>query len=160
MEPAELIVTPEEQSAPESAALEQTAATVRAYLRVLEGGQGRRPTPPKLVFENGRQVELSPAACRALQFVLHHIARGETFAVIRESQMLSTNEAARLLNVSRPFLVQLLNKGEIKHTKVGSHHRMHLGDVLKYKQCRDRQMHDTLDRLASEAQEAGDYFDE
>lgn len=160
MESAELIVTPEEQSASESAALQQTAATVRAYLRVLEGGQGRRPIPPKLVFEDGKQVELSPAICRTLQFVLHHMGHGDTIALIPESQVLSTNEAARILNVSRPFLVQLLNKGEIKYTKVGSHHRMLLGDVLKYKQCQDRQMHGALDRLASEAQEAGDYFDD
>jgi excisionase family DNA binding protein len=158
METAEIIVTPEEHSGPDSAALHQTAASVRAYLRVLEGGQERRLTPPKLVFEDGRQIELTPDVCRALHFVLHHIARGDPFAIIPESQMLTTNEAARVLNVSRPFLIQLLKKGEIKHTMVGSHHRMLLGDVLKYKQQRDHQMEDTLQRFVDEGQKAGDYF--
>ena len=52
---------------------------------------------------------------------------------------------------SRPFLVQLLSKGEITFTKVGAHHRLVLGDVLEYKQRRDRQMLNALDQLACEA---------
>jgi len=82
---------------------------------------------------------------------LHHVARGDAFALIPETKILTPNEAARMLNVSRPFLVQLLSKGEIKFTKVGAHHRLVLGDVLEYKQRRDRQMLNALDQLACEA---------
>jgi len=112
------------------------------------------------VFEDGRQIELPPSILRVLQFALHHMAHGDAFAIIPETKMLTTNEAARMLNVSRPFLVQLLGKGEIKFTKVGAHHRLTLRDVLEYKQRRDRQMLNAVDQLACEAQEAGNYFDE
>jgi len=74
--------------------------------------------------------------------------------------MLTTNQAAEILNVSRPFLIKLLNERAIKFTKIGTHRRLQLGDVLRYKQQRDRQVLDELDELAREAQEAGNYFDE
>lgn len=160
MEATELVVAPAEQPPDESPALHQTEAQVRAYLQVVQGGQERQPSPPKLVFEDGRQGELPPSVLRVLPFALHHVARGDAFALIPETKMLTTNEAARMLNVSRPFLVQLLSKGEIKFTKVGAHHRLVLGDVLEYKQRRDRQMLNALDQLACEAQEAGNYFDD
>jgi len=160
IEATELVVTPEEQSPDESEALHHTESRVRTYLQVLQGGQERRPSPPQLVFEDGGQIELPPRVLRVLQFALHHMARGDPFAIVSQTKMLTTNEAARILSVSRPFLVQLLGKGEIKFTKVGTHHRLTLRDVLEYKQRRDRQMLNALDQLACEAQEAGNYFDE
>jgi excisionase family DNA binding protein len=160
MDTAEIIVAPEERSAPESAALRHTEEEVSAYLTVLEGGKERRPTAPKLVLGNGKQIELSNDALRALRFVLRHMARGEAFALIPTSQTLSTTEAARILNVSRPYLVQLLTRGEIAHTMVGSHHRMRVEDVLAYKNRQYERMESGLARMAAEAQESGDYFNE
>jgi|GEM_PF-2049899 len=159
MDCAELIVTPGASSVPENAALLQSAAVLRAELRRLESGQECQGCSPKLVFEDGKQIELSPTILRVLQFVLHHMAAGDTLALMPESHMLTTNEAARILNVSRPYLRQLLDKGEIDYTMVGSHHRMLLTDVLEYKQRRRSRMDNTLDRLAEVGQEAGDYFD-
>jgi excisionase family DNA binding protein len=158
MDAAEVIVTPEERSAPESAALRHAEEEVSAYLTVLEGGKERRPTAPKLVLGDGQQLDLSPGVLKALQRVLHHMARGEAFALIPTSQTLSTTEAAHILNVSRPYLVQLLSRGEIAHTMVGSHHRMRLEDVLAYKKRQYERMESGLARMAAEAQEAGDYF--
>jgi excisionase family DNA binding protein len=74
--------------------------------------------------------------------------------------LLSTNQAAEILNVSRPFLVKLLGEDAIPYTKVGTHHRLRMRDVLEYKQRRDRRMLEGLDELAREAQEAGNYFDD
>jgi excisionase family DNA binding protein len=160
MEAAEIVVTPEEQSPDESKAIRQTESQVREYLQVLQGDQERRPTPPKLVFEDGRQVELSPRVLRALHFVAHHMAVGDAVALIPENKMLTTNEAAKLLNVSRPYLRQLLDNADIPYTMIGAHHRVLLSNVLEYKKRRDQQMYRTLDILAREGQEAGDYFDD
>jgi excisionase family DNA binding protein len=160
MEAAELIVTPENRDSHESEAIQRTEDELRAYLKVLPGGQQRRPNPPKLVFEDGRQRELTPNILQALQFVLHHVARGDAVGLVPMTKLLSTNQAADILNVSRPFLVKLLSDGAIPFTKIGTHHRLRMGDVVEYKKRRDRQMLDTLDKLANEAQEAGTYFDE
>lgn len=160
MEAAELTVEPEAQTSHERDVIRETEREVRAYLRVLHGGQARRPTPPKLVFGDGRQIELPPSVLQPLQFVLHHMARGDAISLVPMNKMLTTNQAAEILNVSRPFLTKLLGDRVIPFTKIGTHHRLRMKDVLQYKERRDRQMLATLDEIAAEAQEAGNYFDE
>jgi excisionase family DNA binding protein len=84
--------------------------------------------------------------------VLSEMSQGNAISLIPRHQELSTQEAASLLNVSRPFLVGLLEKGEIPHHKVGSHRRVRLEDVLAYKENVDRQRIDALDRLTELSQ--------
>lgn len=160
MEAAELVVTPDEQTASGREVIARAEDELCDYLQVLEGGRDRRPTPPKLVFEDGRQLPLPANVLRALQLVVHCMARGNAIGLVPMNKMLTTNQAAEVLNVSRPFLVKLLNEGAIRHTRVGSHRRLRIGDVLEYKERRDRETLEALDELAREAQEAGNYFDE
>lgn len=158
MEAAEVMVEPEGQAPSDRANIRHAEGEVRAYLQSLCSSQDRREIPPKLVFGDGRQIELPPAVLQSLQFVLHHMARGDAFGLVPMAKMLTTNQAAEILNVSRPFLVKLLKDGAIPFTKTGTHHRLQMQDVLRYKQYRDRAVLDMLNELAAEAQEAGDYF--
>ncbi|MAX54832.1 MAG: hypothetical protein CL537_04865 [Alcanivoracaceae bacterium] len=74
-------------------------------------------------------------------------------SLIPHHQEVSTQEAANLLNVSRPFLVGLLEKGEIPFRKVGSHRRVLLTDVLTYKETDARKRKQAQDELAKLSQE-------
>lgn len=85
--------------------------------------------------------------------VLSEMSKGNAISLLPHHQEVSTQEAANLLNVSRPFLVGLLEKGEIPFRKVGAHRRVLLTDVLAYKEKTDRLRTQALDELTALSQE-------
>jgi len=87
--------------------------------------------------------------------VLSEMSKGNAISLIPHHQELSTQDAANLLNVSRPFLVSLLEQGKIEFRKVGSHRRVRLQDVLAYKESTDRKRNKALDELTALSQEEG-----
>ena len=99
------------------------------------------------------QIELPPASGQMLIDVLAHIARGEMVTVVPYGTELRTQQAADLLNVSRPFLTKLLDAGEIAFHHVGSHRRIKARDLLAYKDHRDRERADALKKLQRLGQE-------
>lgn len=85
--------------------------------------------------------------------VMSEIGKGNAISLVPHHQELGTQEAANLLNVSRPHLVSLLENGEIPFRKVGSHRRVLLTDVLSYRQSQHDMRSDTLDELAALSQQ-------
>jgi excisionase family DNA binding protein len=103
-----------------------------------------------LVLERGRtaEVSLSPAIAQTFLEVLRLISSGRGFRLVPVSSELTTQQAADLLNVSRPFLVKLLEEGQIHHTKTGRHRRIKAEDLFRYKEARDAVRLRALDDMA------------
>ncbi len=101
----------------------------------------------------GRRMDLPASVFRVLVDVVRALARGYSVVVLHYDEELTTQQAADLLQVSRPYLIRLLEEGKIPYHVVGTHRRIYLRDLLAYKELRDRRRRDTLRELrrASEA---------
>jgi excisionase family DNA binding protein len=118
--------------------------------------EGQQPTA-RLVSPDGIEVEIPASAFAALQAVVRDMARGLTITLIPHDKELTTKEAAEILNVSRPFLVKLLDRGEIPYHRVGTHRRLNVEDVLAYREVRAARRREKLRELTelSEQVEGG-----
>ena len=100
-------------------------------------------------------VPIPPAVLELLQGILVQMAQGNAVMLVLVHAKLTTQQAADLLNVSRPFLIERLEQGEIPFRKVGTHRRIRLADLMAYKHAIDQQRAAALDELAAQAQELG-----
>ena len=106
-----------------------------------------------ILVVNNQNVELSSAVTKILAKTLSYIAKGKTVIVTPEPTEFSSQQAADFLKVSRPFLVKLLETGEIPFRKVGKHRRVRFEDLISYKQQIDDKRLKVLAKLAEQAQE-------
>ena len=100
-------------------------------------------------------VVLPAAAVRLLGALLTELAKGNAVTLMPHHAELTTQEAADLLNVSRPFLVGLLESGQVPYHKVGTHRRVRFADLIIYKRRRDEESEAALRAMASLSQECG-----
>jgi excisionase family DNA binding protein len=103
--------------------------------------------------DQDRPIELPAGAVALLMDILEAMAAGRGVTLMPENAELTTVQAAEVLNVSRPFLIRLLDDGAIPHRKVGKHRRIRMEDVMAYKAAIDRDREAVLDQLVAEAQE-------
>lgn len=133
---------------------EELAHELRQVDHAREQSMGRA----RLVSPDGQTaVELPPTIYRALHFVVHHMARGDSISLMPMHSELTTQQAADLLNVSRPFLIKLLDAREIPYRRIGRHRRVKLVDLLAYRERRDRETNAMLSEMAQEAEDLGIY---
>jgi excisionase family DNA binding protein len=88
------------------------------------------------------------SAVELLARVLAHMAAGQGVTVVPAHAELTTQQAANLLNVSRPHLIGLLDAGDIEYRKVGSHRRVRADSLMDYKRTDDLKRREAADELA------------
>jgi excisionase family DNA binding protein len=116
----------------------------------------RKNRPLKLKVTDADQeqpIELPPGAALLLMDILEAMAAGRGITLIPENAELTTVQAADVLNVSRPFLIKLLEEKALPCRKVGAHGRVRMEDVMAYKARIDADREAVLDQLVAEAQE-------
>ena len=111
----------------------------------------------KLVGPDGSQIAIPEPVHDLLLMILGSLLTGKAISIIPEHQQLTTQRAANILGVSRPFLVGIVENGDIPFHMVGSHRRIYLRDLLDYKRRRDAARHEAIDNMARAEMEAGTY---
>jgi len=118
------------------------------------GGKGEHQLKITLLQDGcEKTIAVSESEVPALREVFALIAKGKAVTVLPTEKELSTQQAADLLNVSRPFLIGLLERGEIPYRTVGTWRRLRLADVLAYKSRNDAERKAVLRELAEQAPE-------
>jgi excisionase family DNA binding protein len=100
-------------------------------------------------------VEVPRSALAALAQVLDSFAHGDGVTVITSAAELTTQQAADALRVSRPFLIGLLDAGQIEYRTVGTHRRVKAASLIRYLREDDARRHAAADALAAETHELG-----
>ena len=119
---------------------------------MLETLKLNKTSPAYLNIEN-KTVELPEPAVKLLLEIINQIAEGHTLTLVPEHAHLTTQEAADLLNVSRPFFVKLLESGEMPFQKVGNRRRILIDAVLQYKKKIHQKRTKILQELVDQAQD-------
>lgn len=131
---------------------DEEAESARRLLEFLEP-LGRRPQSAAVSIEAAgvqARFDLPPALTRMLIFMLRKLSSGSAVTFVPVGGRLSTQQAADVLNVSRPFIVKLIDKGELPAVKVGRHRRLEASHVLAYKRRMEAAREAALARLAED----------
>ncbi len=138
------------------AALALESSRRLAHLSSLEGDVKIRVLDDAI---NAATVTLPGSAVHLLLQLLSELAHGNAVTVVPYHAELTTQQAAGVLGVSRPFLVKLLEQNEIPFRRVGTHRRVRFDDVVDYKRRIDAERRDTLNEIAALSQDL-DLYDE
>jgi excisionase family DNA binding protein len=122
---------------------------------------GRRRAPKcQLVGPDGETIPVPESVFYVLERVAEVLASGDSITVVPVGKEVTTQQAADLLNVSRQYLVRVLDEGRIPFRKTGKHRRLRIEDVLEFREKRDKDRRAGLRELSQMTQEFGGYDSE
>lgn len=131
----------------------------KSALRALSELTPKQPAPLIRVQpggdDEGVSVTVPREAFELFLEVLGQMANGNAVTIVPVHAELTTKQAADILNVSRPFLLRLLEEGQIPFRLVGSHRRIKFADLMAFKDADDKRRREALDELTDEAQKLG-----
>ncbi|MBY8874084.1 helix-turn-helix domain-containing protein [Micromonospora sp. PLK6-60] len=143
---------------PSEGAERQQVAAMEAFLLRHPRAAGR--STARLVSSDGEEVEVPAQLVDVLRQISAMLARGDGVAISAIARELTTTEAAKLLGMSRPTLVRLLDSGAIPAHRVGSHRRVFLSDALAFRQRQMDERRKSYEALMWEADALGFNDDE
>lgn len=114
--------------------------------------KGLRDGNLRLADSHGEQQELPDALKDLLLRGVHELRRGNRVSLLSFGRLLTTQQAAELLGMSRPYLVRLLERGELPYEMVGTHRRIELDDALRYRHERSERRRAALREVLQEAE--------
>ena len=132
---------------------EDEAKQARSAAKVL--GKVRRKRVQIQTEGAGESVLVPEPAFRLLVEILDEMAKGNAVTIIPHHAELTTQQAADLLNVSRPFLIKLLDEEKLPHRRVGNRRKIRVLDVLAFKRRDDEERQAAADALTEEAERLG-----
>jgi excisionase family DNA binding protein len=112
---------------------------------------------PVLISPAGERVELPGTVVEVLRTAVEFMSHGQTVTLIPDNQAITTQRAADILGMSRPFFIKQLESGMMAHHRIGNQRRVYLRDVLEFAKRRDKERLAALDLLARDAFKAGLY---
>jgi excisionase family DNA binding protein len=111
----------------------------------------------KLTSPTGEVTEIPESVFLLLERVIEVLARGDAITIVPVAKELTTQQAANILNVSRQYLVRLLDDGRMPFRRTGTHRRVRMDDLVAFKRQRDRERTASLDDLSRLTQDFGGY---
>jgi excisionase family DNA binding protein len=111
----------------------------------------------QLISTSGEAIDLPQPVLNLLRQMVHELLQGNSVTIVPIHKELTTQEAADILNVSRQYLVELLEAQAIPYTKVGTHRRIRFGDLMNYKNDRDAKRREGLSQMTKKSQKLGLY---
>jgi excisionase family DNA binding protein len=138
---------------------ENEARVAEAASRAIEQHKASGKTSLRVqITEAGREVmtlDVPPSAVQLIRTMLKEMGSGKALTLVADEAEITTKQAADLLHVSRPYLVGMIEKGELPARMVGKQRRLPLKDVLAYKKDNEAKRRDALRELAALDQELG-----
>jgi len=146
-----------QKAVPPTAADAQLALESSRWLTQFLAARPKKALRVRIEPENepGESISIPVTALRLLNSILTEMAKGNAVTLIPVNAELTTQQAADILNVSRPFLIEQLEKGVIPYRKVGTHRRVMFQDLMEYKQTMDHNRLKALEELSVIDQELG-----
>jgi excisionase family DNA binding protein len=111
----------------------------------------------QIISTSGEAIDLPQPVLNLLRQMVHELLQGNSVTIVPIHKELTTQEAADILNISRQYLVEILEAQAIPYSKVGTHRRIRLGDLMNYKNDRDAKRQEGLSKMTKKSQKLGLY---
>lgn len=135
--------------------IKPTGPQAQVAQQCLESLKSRPSDVASIDFDNGLGFKIPEFALKMLLEIFEEVAKGNAVTLIPVHSELTTQQAADILNVSRPYVVKLLENNEMPHVKRGRHRRIRFDDLMTYKEKSEQEVEEALDEMVRLSQELG-----